>query len=177
MKKNDMKKNVIPYVLLIALMLVIFYMYKVMSVKVNNLTFNEFMGKVSSGEVTELAVTPNKDGGVYSIEGKLKDYKKNETFKVVAPLSEEVVKDLVDGYEKYDYKITVYKDPAASTLLLVLVNVLPIVVIVGVGFYLLNRQAGGAAKSFDFGKSRAKLSDSRNKVTFKDVAGLRKRRS
>ena len=173
MNKKEVKKNVIPYVLLVVLMLVLFYIYKLMSFKTYDLTYNEFMAKVSSGEVTEIEVTPNKDGGVYNIEGKLKSYKENESFKVVTPLSDEVVKELVDGYEKYDYKIEVNKDPSASTLLVILVNFLPILLIVGGGLYFLSRQAGGANKSFDFGKSRAKLSDSRNKVTFKDVAGLK----
>ena len=82
-------------------MLVLFYMYKVMSIKVNELTFNEFMAKVSSGEVENVEVTPSNDGGVYYIEGKLKEYKENETFKVTAPLSDEVIKELVDGHKEY----------------------------------------------------------------------------
>ena len=142
MSKKDMKKNVIPYVLLIGLMLVLFYMYNIMSHKVNDLTFNEFMGKVSAGEVVDVTITPSNGGGVYYLEGKLKGYKENESYNVTAPLSEEVIKELVDGYEKYDYKIKVNKDPANSTIITVLVNFLPIVIIVGVGFYLLNKQAG-----------------------------------
>ena len=173
MNKKEMKKNIVPYIVLIVLMFVLFYIYRLMSFKTYDLTYNEFMAKVNAGEVTELDVTPSKDGGVYNIEGKLKNYKENESFKVIAPLSDEVVKELIDGYEKYDYKIEVNKDPSASTLLVILVNFLPIVLIVGGGIYFLSRQAGGANKSFDFGKSRAKLSDSRNKVTFKDVAGLK----
>ena len=173
MSKKEMKKNVVPYVLLIGLMLILFYMYRIMSYKVNEFTYNEFMGKVSSGEIKEILVTPSNDGGVYYIEGKLKDYGEKESFKVTAPLSDEVVKNLVDGYEKYDYKIEVEKDPSSSTLLVILVNLLPFVIIIGGGLYFLNRQAGGANKSFDFGKSRARLSDNRNKVTFKDVAGLK----
>ena len=173
MNKKEIKRNVIPYILLIVLMIVLFYIYKVMSFKTNEFTFNEFMTKLSSGEVKEMTVTPSKDGVIYNIEGKLKSYGENEGFKVTAPLSDEVVKELVDGYEKYDYKIEVNKDPAASTLLVILINFLPILIIVGGGIFFLSRQAGGANKSFDFGKSRAKLSDSRNKVTFKDVAGLK----
>ena len=166
MNKKEMKKNVVPYIILIILMFVLFYIYRLMSFKTYDLTYNEFMAKISAGEVTEMEVTPSKDGGVYNIEGKLKNYKENESFEVTAPLSDEVVKELIDGYEKYDYKIDVNKDPSASTLLVILVNFLPIVLIVGGGIYFLSRQAGGANKSFDFGKSRAKLSDSRNKVTF-----------
>ena len=146
MSKKEMKKNVIPYFLLIGLMAILFYMYNVMSHKVYEFTFNEFMGKVNNGEVVDVTITPSKDGGVYYLEGKLKDYKENESFEVVAPLSEEVIKDLVDGYEKYDYRIEVNKDPSSSTLLVILVNFLPIIIIVGAGFYLLNRQAGSAGK-------------------------------
>ena len=173
MNKKEMKKNVVPYVILVVLMLVLFYIYHVMSFKVYDLTYNEFMAKVNTGEVKEMRVTPSKDGVIYTIEGVLKSYNENESFKVIAPLSDEVVKNLINGYEKYDYKIEVNKDPTSSTLLVVLVNFLPILLVVGGGIYFLSRQAGGANKSFDFGKSRARLSDSRNKVTFKDVAGLK----
>ena len=173
MNKKEIKKNVLPYVFLLGIMLIIFYVFNVMGNKVNKLTYNEFMQNVSSGNVEKMEVTPSKDGGVYYIKGKLKGYKEKETFTVTTPLSDEVIKELQDGYEKYDYKITVYKDPAASTFLVILVNFLPIVIILGVGFFFLTKQAGGANKSFDFGKSRARLSDNKNKVTFKNVAGLK----
>ena len=89
------------------------------------------------------------------------------------PLSDEVVKEIVDGYTKYDYKIEVNKDPSSSALLSIVVNFLPIVLIVAFGIYIFSKQSGGANKSFDFGKSRAKLSDDKNKVTFANVAGLK----
>ena len=173
MNKKEIKKNVVPYVFLLGIMLIIFYMFNIMGNKVNKLTYNEFMQNVNNGTVEKIEITPSNDGGVYYIEGKLKDYKEKESFTVTAPLSDEVIKELQDGYEKYDYKITVNKDPAASTFLVILINFLPIAILVGVGFFFLTRQAGGANKSFDFGKSRARLSDSRNKVTFKNVAGLK----
>jgi len=173
MNKKEMKKNILPYVFLLGIMLVIFYVFNIMGNKVNELTYNEFMQNVSNGNVEKVEITPSNDGGVYYLEGRLKNYKENESFTVTAPLSDEVIKELQDGYEKYDYKITVNKDPAASTFLVILFNFLPIILLVGVGFFFLTRQAGGANKSFDFGKSRARLSDNRNKVTFKNVAGLK----
>ena len=173
MNKKEIKKNVTPYVFLVGIMLVIFYIFNIMGNKVNKLTYNEFMQNVSNGVVEKMEITPSNNGGVYYIEGTLKDYKENESFTVTAPLSDEVIKELQDGYEKYDYKITVNKDPASSTFLAILTNFLPLVLLIGVGFFFLTKQAGGANKSFDFGKSRARLSDSRNKVTFKNVAGLK----
>lgn len=65
-----------------------------------------------------------------------------------------------------------YKKP--STLLwMVLVNVLPILLIIGILYFLFMRQVRVAGKgAMNFGKSRAKLlSRERNKVTFMDVAG------
>ena len=173
MNKKDIKKNVVPYVLLFALMGIIIYIFYISKTSVHEFTYNEFMNKVSEGEIKEIEVTPSRDGGVYYIEGTLKSYGKDEEFKVTTPLSEEVIKVIVDGYEKYDYKIEVFKDPSASTFLALLVNFVPLLLIVGFAYFFIVKQAGGAAKSFDFGKSKARLSDSRNKVTFKDVAGLK----
>ena len=173
MNKKDLKKNVVPYILLIALMGIIIYIFYISKTKVHEYTYNEFMGKVTSGEIKEIEVTPSRDGGVYYIEGKLKSFKEDEEFKVTTPLSEEVITLIVDGYEKYDFKIEVFKDPSSSTFLALLVNFVPLILIVALAYVFIVKQAGGAAKSFDFGKSKARLSDSRNKVTFKDVAGLK----
>ncbi len=173
MKKNEMKKTVVPYISLLAIMLVILYMFNFMGNEVHNFTYNEFMKHVNEGRVDNIDVTPSNGGGVYYISGQLDGYKKKETFKVTAPLSDEVVKEIVDGYEKYDYKINVNKDPASSTFLTILINFVPILLIVGFGFYFFTKQASGANKSFDFGKSRAKLSDDKKKVTFANVAGLK----
>ena len=173
MNKKDLKKNVVPYVALLGIILVLLYVFNFMGNKINKFTYDEFMKNVSEGKVEKVEVTPSKDGGVYYITGKLEGYDKKETFEVTAPLSEEVVQKITDGYEKYDYEIKVFKDPASSTFLTILINFLPIVIIAGFAFFIFTKQAGGANKSFDFGKSRAKLSDSKKKVTFANVAGLK----
>ena len=46
------------------------------------------------------------------------------------------------------------------------------VVILGAGFYFVTKQMGSANKSMDFGRSRARLNENANKVTFEQVAGL-----
>ena len=173
MNKKELKKNVVPYVSLLAIILVLLYVFNFMGNKVNELTYDAFMKNVNEGKVEKVEVTPSNGGGVYYITGKLDGYDKKETFKVTAPLSEEVVQKLVDGYEKYDYEIKVFKDPSSSALLSILANFLPIIIIAGFAFYIFSKQANGANKSFDFGKSRAKLSDDKKKVTFANVAGLK----
>jgi len=64
-------------------------------------------------------------------------------------------------------------DPGSSPLLLIIVNVLPIVLLVGLGFWFFSKQMNSAGKSMDFGKSKARLNTEKNKVTFKEVAGLK----
>lgn len=61
----------------------------------------------------------------------------------------------------------------SSVWLIAIINFLPIILIGIFMFIIISRQMGGNNKSFDFGKSRAKLDDSAKKVTFNDVAGLK----
>ena len=173
MNKKEIKKGILPYVILIIIMLFVIYFFNVFNVKVNDLTYDTFINNLNNDEITEITITPSIDGGIYEITGKLKDYDKNESFRVSVPLSDEVMKQITDANLKYDFKINAEKDPNSSIWLIVLFNFLPIILIVVFMFIIISRQMGGNNKSFDFGKSRAKLDDSAKKITFNDVAGLK----
>ncbi len=173
MNKKEIKKGIVPYVVLIAIMLLVIYFFNIFNVKVNEFDWNQFNNKLSNNEVKEITITPSIDGGVYNITGKLKDYKDNESFKLEAPLSDKTMEIILDANEKYDFKLTSVKDPSSSYWLVVIVNFLPIIIIGVIFFVILNKQASGTNKSFDFGKSKAKLDDGMKKVTFNEVAGLK----
>ncbi|MBQ8892428.1 MAG: ATP-dependent zinc metalloprotease FtsH [Bacilli bacterium] len=173
MNKKEIKKGLIPYLALIVIMLGVIYLFNVLNLEVHDLTYDKFVNALNNNEVEELTILPSLDGGVYTITGKLKDYKEKESFKATVPLSEEVMKQITDANEKYDFSIKTESDPNGSFWLIALVNFLPLIIIAGFMFYILTRQIGGNNKSFDFGKSRAKLDDSQKKVTFNDVAGLK----
>jgi cell division protease FtsH len=70
-------------------------------------------------------------------------------------------------------KVTYQKDEGSPFLTPVLTIVLPMVFVI-VMFYLFMRQLqAGGGKAMSFGKSRARLlSESQNKITFADVAGI-----
>ena len=173
MNKRNMKKNIIPYLALALILMAIFYGFNVLNKKVNVFSYDEFIKNVNQGSVVEIVVTPRDRAQTYEIVGKLKDYKENETFFVRVPLSNEMMKKIMEASERYDFKFVTHDDPESSSLLLILVNVVPILLLVGGAFFLFTRQMGGANKSMDFGKSKAKLSSDKNKVTFNDVAGLK----
>ena len=173
MNKKEIKKGIVPYVILIVIMLGVIYFFNILNIKVNALTYDKFVSSLNNNEVKEIKVIPSIDGGVYNITGKLKDYKENESFKVVVPYSEEVIKQIITANEKYDFKFENQSDPNSSVWLVAVLNFLPIILIGVFFFVFLSKQVGGNNKSFDFGKSRAKLDDHQKKVTFNEVAGLK----
>lgn len=148
------------------------YFINVLNTKVNTLSYSEFIQAMEDGKVTEVTITPSGSASVYELTGKLEGYSKNESYYAKAPLTDATIKEIYAGREEYGYDLKTSKDPESSLLLALLVNVLPLVLLVGVGFYFITKQMGSANKSMDFGKSRARLNDDRKKVTFDDVAGL-----
>ncbi len=173
MQNKKVKQGLLPYVFLLLIMLGVFYFVTIANQKINNLTYSEFMKALDSSEVTELEVKPRERASIYEVSGKLKNYGKNETFYVRLPLSEQVMKKLVTASDKYNFEFTAVADPESNSIVIFIANYLPMILIFVVGFWFINKQMGGKNGSFDFGKSKAKLSSDKNKVTFKDVAGLK----
>jgi len=171
--KKVIKKGLLPYVFIVVIFLTIFYIFNVMNNTVHDFTYDEFMKKLDKEKVSEITITTKGNAYTYEVIGKLDGYKKNEIFTTKLPLSDEVMKKLVKACDTQKIKLEVKPDPEASSLLLILVNILPIIIILGFGFWLFNKQLAGGKSSMDFGKSRAKLNSDDNKVTFKDVAGLK----
>ena len=170
MKKNQTKKTIYSYVSLGIFIVLVLVLMNFTGTKINKLTYNQFYKQLDN--VTELSLTPSSNGGIYEIEGKLKGYDKNEYFYLKAPLSDEVISDILDSSKENNFKVTTNSDPASSTLFLFIMNILPLVLIVGLSIYFVSKQMGNANKSMDFGKSRARLNEDSKKVTFKEVAGL-----
>jgi len=172
MNKN-VRKGLLPYLFVILLILGIYCSYHILNQEVHVIGYNEFVQNMKNDTVEEVGITPKARAGVYEIRGKLKDYKENESFFVRVPLTDSVIKEVVQYSGDSSFKLNTENDPESSSLLLILVNVLPFVILIGGAFFILSRQMGGANKSMDFGRSRAKLVSDENKVTFQDVAGLK----
>ena len=173
MKKKDNKKSFISYGLIFCFFIAIILIFNSLGSKENNLTYNEFINNLNEGKVTEISLTPRQASGIYVISGKLEGYSQNETFNLQVPYTDTVVSEILNTSENQnELKVTVNKDPDGSSILNIIINFLPFVLLIGFAFYFLTRQVGGANKSFDFGKSKAKLHSDKDKVTFDDVAGL-----
>ena len=173
MDKKTVKRGLLPYVLLALIMLGMFYFFGIANQDVTVLTYNEFIEEMNNGKITELEVVTRVSGYTYEATGKLKGYEDNEYFFAKLPLSDEVMKKIINASEEYKFKLVAEADPDASSIWIIVLEILPIVLIVGAGFWILSRQMAGNKSSMDFGKRRARLNSDQNKVTFKDVAGLK----
>ena len=69
------------------------------NVKVNELSYDEFMKDLNGGKVTELTITPKVRTETYMLEGKLSDYAENESFILYLPQSEEFISKITAAKE------------------------------------------------------------------------------
>ena len=170
--KNNSFKNILPYLVLVAIVILVLGALNYQGNKVNELSTGELLVNLKDNKVTEVTVTPKSDESIYYIEGKLEGYKKNETFKskvVEAELNNIVT--IINENNIKEYKTN--SDPGGSVILYIIVNVLPLVLLLVVMYFLFMRLANSNKNSMDFGRSKARLSTDKDKKSFKDVAGLK----
>ncbi len=173
--KNFFKKGVCLYLkrsfkniaLLILLIVVIFLIFRnplFMAPTVKELSLNEFVTKVENKEINT-SEPLNIKGEDKIIEGKLND---GTSFKVSFLENYDITKLLLDN--SVPFKVDNQKQ---SVWLQILIGALPFLLIFGLIFFMMNQLQGGGGKVLQFGKSRARIANkSKNRVTFKDVAGV-----
>jgi len=80
--------------------------------------------------------------------------------------------DLSNDLNDHGAVVTITKPPGTGIWMTVLGDVLPLIVVVGLVFFLV-RQGQGGNRMMSFGRSQARLiNESQQRVTFADVAGL-----
>jgi cell division protease FtsH len=124
--------------------------------------YSEFRAKVVEGSVAEASV------GEQRITGK---FKNGESFTTIPIPNDTTLAPLLAGNNvKYAGKAP--DEP--NVLLYILLQALPFLLIVAVGFFAMRQmQKGGGGGAMGFGKSKAKLlTEKSGRVTFNDVAGI-----
>ena len=140
----------------------------------NEISYNEFLGYVNNenGRLLTDIRAPliiNEDG---KITGRVlrHDGEKPEIFTTRIP----PIWDGGDLYKKLQDNNIIYKSEESqnSMITMILVNVLPIILMVMLLIFMTRQMQGGAGGTMNFGRSRARKYDSKDKVTFDDVAGV-----
>ena len=80
--------------------------------------------------------------------------------------------DLVRRLEAHGADIN-FKAPGGLSLVGIIVNMLPILLLIGVWIFFMRQMQGGAKGAMGFGKSKARLlTENKNRITFEEVAGV-----
>lgn len=156
---NKFFKNVLFYLLIIMVIIWMFDLYGEKNSKPDDISYTSFMQHVQQDEIKQVTIVDNV------ISGKLKDGKE---FSTVAPNDSKLVEKL--EAKKVDIKAEL--PPQPPWWMSILSSILPMLIIVGLWFMLMNQGGAGGGKVMNFGKSRARRYDEEKlKITFKDVAG------
>ncbi|MGQ9780133.1 MAG: ATP-dependent zinc metalloprotease FtsH [Bacillota bacterium] len=165
-------RDLLFYLLLaVVLLWVVLKVQNPASTQVARLSYLQFKQEVAAGKI-KTAVIDNNSGQIW---GK---YKERDgiglgpngatEYRTAGPLRTDLLEPLLDRYQvEYEYK------PIGNSLWpLLLGQLLPVLLIGGFMFFLLNQMQNSGNKALAFGKSRARLhQEQKTKVTFDDVAG------
>ena len=160
---NNFGKNIAVWVIISLVLIAIFNVFQGNSSKSSNnvIAYSDFLARVNSGEVREVSIQGDKIFGS-SNSG--------------VPFYSYIPKDdgLANKLSEKGIKVTA--EPAESGMpgiLSVLISWFPMLLFIGVWIFFMKQMQGGAKGAMGFGKSKAKLlTEHRDKVTFRDVAGI-----
>jgi cell division protease FtsH len=130
-------------------------------VKEREVNFSQFLSEVDQGKIKDVTVYGPEVRGDYNNE--------KAGFHTTVPAN---YTDMYKSLRDKGVNITV-KDVSGGGWPSWLFQMLPLVVILGLWFFMIRQMQSGGNKALSFGKSRARLlSMQQKKVTFKDVAGV-----
>ena len=157
---NKFVKNVALYVLLIIIAVSIFNTFVQPQERRSEITYSDFVAQVQNKNVQSVVMTHN------SVTGKLND---GTQFSTYIPDNDT---QLLPQLNQAGVVITAKPPEQPSWWMSLLSSLLPILILVGVWFWIMNQTQGGGGRVMNFGKSRAKMTEEGQvHVTFADVAG------
>ena len=165
---NEMAKNLLLWLIIAVVLLTVFQSFNPHGGSSSDLPYSSFVQSVDSGNVASATISADNPA---TISGKLKD---GSAFRTVAPVLGFSTNGIVKQMQ--DKNVVVTQEPSNNgfSLLGLLVNWLPIILIVGVFIWFMRQMQAGAGGrgAMSFGRSRAKLQgEDQVKVNFSDVAG------
>ncbi|MGO1068574.1 ATP-dependent zinc metalloprotease FtsH [Lysobacter sp. CA199] len=159
---NDLAKNLLLWVIVAVVLMVVFQAFGPRTPGTEALAYNDFISQVQNDRIKEVKIS---DDGT-TITGKRKD---DSTFTTYSTRDPYLINDLIN------HKVVTEQTPPSSSpsLIMILVNVLPWLLFIGIWVYFMRQmQQGGSKGAMSFGRSRAKLQgEDQVKVTLADVAG------
>ncbi len=159
---SNFGRNLALWVIIALLLVVLFNLFQPGAGRssASQIPYSDFVSDVNSGQVREVVI----QGRV--ITGQLND---SRTFQTYTPDDPTLVQRMTDK----GVRVTAKPEESDSTLLRILVNWFPMLLLVGVWVFFMRQMQSGGGRAMGFGKSRARmLTEKQGRVTFEDVAGI-----
>lgn len=142
------------------MMVMLYNLFNQRQVAETSISYSEFITMVESERVSEVVIQ-GQDLFVTDVN--------KAQFKVYAPPDSDLIK-IMRGKGVSIKARPLSESPWYMSLL---VSWLPMIILIGVWIFFMRQMQSGGGKAMSFGKSRARLmSDTSEKVTFQDVAGI-----
>jgi len=157
---NPFYKNLALWLVITLMMIMLYNLFNQQGPTETSISYTQFLTMVEDERVSEVLIQ-GKELFVTDADG--------NRFKIYFPDDDDLIRTLREK------GVTIKAKPPAEQpwFLSVLVSWFPMLVLIGVWIFFMRQMQSGGGKALSFGKSRARLlSDSSEKVTFEDVAGI-----
>ena len=165
-------RGLILWFTVFGLILLTYHYYRNEQLPADEMKYNpDFVNLVEKGQIPECEIVAEISGNQY-IQGSQKDIDpktgKPKQFKVDVMVTDDMPKWLREHGVKFSFR------RESPYFWQIVSSALPVLLLLGLLWFMFSRQMKGMGQgALSFGKSRAKmLSRDKNKVTFKDVAGV-----
>lgn len=156
---NKFFRNVSFYLLIIIIAISIIDYYSSRTTNKQEISYTQFLQQIEDQKVQGVTIVDN------NVRGKLTD---GTEFTTVTPNDA----TLINTLRAKNVDIRAEQPPTQPWWTTIFSSILPILLLIGVWFFIMQQTQGGGNKVMSFGKSRAKLhTDDKVKVTFADMAG------
>ena len=158
---NQFYKNLALWLVIGMIMIAVFNIFNQPLNSQSEVIFSEFMNEVESGKITEVTIQGDLISGTYS-DGR--------SFQTMTPSKDQ---DLIRILREKGVRIVVVAPEQTSWYMNILISWFPMILLLGIWIFFMRQMQAGGGKAMSFGKSKARLmNEDKNKVTFKDVAGV-----
>lgn len=156
---NKFFRNVSFYLLIIIIAISIIDYYSSRTTNKQEISYTQFLQQIEDQNVQGVTIVDN------NVRGKLKD---GTEFTTITPNDA----TLINTLRTKNVDIRAEQPPSQPWWTTIFSSILPMLLLIGVWFFIMQQTQGGGNKVMSFGKSRAKLhTDDKVKVTFADMAG------
>src|SRR6056297_1994615 len=124
-----------------------------------NFTYTNLLQEVAADNINEVTIIGNEE-----VTGMLN----GQEFSV--PVPPEAIPSLMQELRAGEVDISTKPQPTAPWWVNILSYILPVIILIVAWVFIMQKMQGGGSKMMSFGKSKAKLDESKTKLTFDDVA-------